>query len=392
MLQCAFADAHGVIVHAEDERSNRVHVALGEALEHCGILAGLVEPFVDIFEIGGINGLHADEDPLATRRGDQINEFFVAQQVGADLRHPIDLSFRGDDVSQQRFGALHVDGEVVVNEEDSDLALFFSRARLQKKQLVDYAFVAAKANGVAEESGDGAELAAVGTTPSGFDRNDSECSPTFADLLEQREHGLGNEIELMEVNRVPGDHGIRLQRRLALFACFVYGFVKVFEFAARGIVHNLRPSLVGFSEGNGVGVPRATVAAESFCEFFGHVRPAHNDGHSNRANGVGHAVGFGDHSRHGADADQSNVLFADELRNLRFVHALGIAVNQNYFVSWGSERLQEEHPQVRHEIAGNTVVWVIEQNSHECPLSYVLHRTENITSDAVNRALAYGLA
>ena len=52
------------------------------------------------------------------------HEFFVAQQVGADLRHPVHLRFGGDDVSQQRLGALDVDGEIVVDEEDGDLAAF----------------------------------------------------------------------------------------------------------------------------------------------------------------------------------------------------------------------------------------------------------------------------
>ena len=82
---------------------------------------------------------------------------------------------------QQRLGALDVDGEIVVDEEDGDLAFFFAGARFQHQQFVDDAFVGAEADGVAEKSGDGAELASVGTAASGFDRDDAERSPAFAD-------------------------------------------------------------------------------------------------------------------------------------------------------------------------------------------------------------------
>ena len=70
-----------------------------QAFEHGGVLAGLVESFIYVFEVGGIDGLHADEDPLAAGGGDEVHEFFVAQQVGADLRDPVNLRLGGDDVS-----------------------------------------------------------------------------------------------------------------------------------------------------------------------------------------------------------------------------------------------------------------------------------------------------
>lgn len=44
-------------------------------------------------------------------------------RVGADLRSPIHLRVGGDDVAQQRFGALDVDREIVVNEKHSRLAV-----------------------------------------------------------------------------------------------------------------------------------------------------------------------------------------------------------------------------------------------------------------------------
>ena len=59
----------------------------------------------------------------------QVDQFLVAQQVGADLRHPMHLRFGGDNVAQQRFGALDVDGEIVVDEKYGNLARFaFARA------------------------------------------------------------------------------------------------------------------------------------------------------------------------------------------------------------------------------------------------------------------------
>ena len=128
----------------------------------------------------------------------------------------MDLGFGGDDVAQQRLGALDVDGEIVVDEEDGHLTFFFAGAGLEQEQFVDHAFVGAEADGVAEESGDGAELAAVGTAASGLDRDDAKRSPAFADFAEQRVDDFGQEIELVEIDLVPGNDGIVLQGRLAL--------------------------------------------------------------------------------------------------------------------------------------------------------------------------------
>ena len=61
---------------------------------------------------------------------DQVHEFFIAQQVGADLRHPRQLRAGRDDVAQERLRALDVDGEVVVDEEDDDLTTLLARVPL----------------------------------------------------------------------------------------------------------------------------------------------------------------------------------------------------------------------------------------------------------------------
>src|SRR5439155_3847123 len=197
LFECALGDGGGVVVHAEDKRSNRVNVAFGEALEHGGVLTGLVESLVDVFEIDGVDGFHADEDPLASRSGDQVAEFLVAQEIGADLGHPVDLGFGCDDVAQQRLGAFQINGEIVVDEKNCHLAFFAAGAGLQQEEFIDYALVGAEADGVAEESSHGAELAAVGTASSGLDGNNTKCAPAFADLFEQRVRGFRYEIELV---------------------------------------------------------------------------------------------------------------------------------------------------------------------------------------------------
>jgi hypothetical protein len=117
------------------------------------------------------------------------------RQIGAHLRHKKDLSFRRDDVTQQRFGALYIDGKVVVDEENRDLASLFAGPGFQQEQFIDDAFIRAEPNGVAEESGDRAELAAVRTASSRFNRHNSECSPAFPEILEHGVHQFGNEID-----------------------------------------------------------------------------------------------------------------------------------------------------------------------------------------------------
>ena len=152
---------------------------------------------------------------------------------------------------------------------------------------------------------------------------------------------------------------------MRFFAGVVDGGINFFELAASGVVHDLGPGFVGFAEGDGVGVARAAIAAEGFVGEFRDVRSAHDDWHTGGADGVGDAIGLGDHAGHGADADQIDVLVAHVLRDLRFVHGLGVAVDEQNFVAGRGEGLEKEHPEVRHEVAGHTVVGVIEQNSHD---------------------------
>ena len=80
---------------------------------------------------------------------------------------------------------------------------------------------------------------------------------------------------------------------------------------------------------------RAAVAAEGFVGHFGDVRAAHDYGNADGADRIRHAVSLGDHSGHGADADQINLLLDYISRDSGFVHGLGVSVDQHNVVAGG---------------------------------------------------------
>ena len=123
---------------------------------------------------------------------------------------PVDLGVGGDDVAEEGLGALDVDGEIVVDEEDGDLAALALRAGFQEQELIYDTFVGAETDGVAEETGDGAKFAAVGTAAAGLDRNDAEGALPGADFLEHGIKHLWNNVELIEIDGVPGNRRIGL--------------------------------------------------------------------------------------------------------------------------------------------------------------------------------------
>ena len=49
----------------------------------------------------------------------------------------------------------------------------------------------------------------------------------------------------------------------------------------------------------------------------------------------------------------------------RVVHGFRVTVQQYYFVPRRSSRLQQEHPQMWHEVASNAIVRIMEQNFHK---------------------------
>src|SRR6266571_625762 len=140
--------------------------------------------------------------------------------------------------------------------------------------------------------------------------------------------------------------------------------VDILKLAACGILDDFWPGFIGFTEGHSVSMALTAVSTECFAGLFRDVRPAHDDGHPNGADGIGHAVGLGDHASHRADPDKSDVVFEHISGDAGFVHGLRVAVDQENFVAVGSKCLEEKHPKMRHEVAGHTVIGVVKQDSH----------------------------
>ncbi len=137
----------------------------------------------------------------------------------------------------------------------------------------------------------------------------------------------------MEIDGVPGNYGIGFERWLQFFACGIDWRVNFFELAAGGVFDNAGPGVVGLAESDGIGMAGSAIAAQSFVGHFRDVRAAHDHGHAHGANGVGHAVGFGDHAGHGADANQINFLFDDVAGDSGFVHGLSVTIDEYNFVA-----------------------------------------------------------
>src|SRR5207245_2667743 len=133
------------------------------------------------------------------------------------------LRVGGDNGTQQRLRALDIDGEVIVDEKDGNLTVLPPGARFQSQKFINNALVCAKPNRVSEKAGHGAELAPVRTTAPRLDRNNAKRPPPPSYTPEQRARHLWNHIELVEVDRLPRDRRIWLERGLALLASLTAG-------------------------------------------------------------------------------------------------------------------------------------------------------------------------
>src|SRR5713226_9874226 len=304
LFKCPLRDTYGIVVHAENKGSDGVNIALGEPLEHGGIFTWLIEPLVHIGKISRVDGLHADKDPLAAGGGNEVHELLVAQKISADLRNPVDLGTGSDNVAQKGFRALDIDGEIIVDEEYGDLATFTSRPGFQKEQLIYHAFVAAKADGVAKKTGHRAKFAAIRAAAPRLHRNDAKCAPALTDALKRALGHSWNQIKLVEIYFVPRNRRILLETGFAFLAKVIHRSVDILELAACGILYDLWPGFIGFTEGHRVCMARPAVSTEGFVGLFRNVRSAHHDRHTNGTDRIGHAVGLGDHAGHRADANK----------------------------------------------------------------------------------------
>ena len=109
-------------------------------------------------------------------------------------------------------------------------------------------------------------------------------------------------------------------------------------------------------------MPRFFSAAEGLLRNLSNVWSAEHDLRAGGSDGVGHLICSRSHPRHCADSSKPNVMVTYKLRHFIFGHRLSIAVNEKHFVPWRCEALKQEHPEVRHEITGNTVVGTVKEN------------------------------
>jgi hypothetical protein len=94
------------------------------------------------------------------------------------------------------------------------------------------------------------------------------------------------------------------------------------------------------------------------------VRTAYDDGDPCRPQGISHAVGLGDHSGHGTDANQPDPLATHESHQFLFIHRTRVPVDQQDLMAGRRQRLQEKHPQMRHKTTRHAIIRIIEQNPH----------------------------
>src|SRR4029077_221959 len=125
-----------------------------------------------------------------------------------------------------------------------------------------HAFIAAKAYGIPEKTGYGAELASIRTASPGLHRNNPERRPSAPDAPKQRSDCLRNDVELVEIHGFPRNRRIGLQCGFSLLSKLIPGFIDFPELATRRVRNDLGPRFIGFPQGNRVGVSRSATTAE----------------------------------------------------------------------------------------------------------------------------------
>src|ERR1700738_1362525 len=101
-------------------------------------------------------------------------------------------------------------------------------------------------------------------------------------------HYLWNHVELFQIELIPGNHGVRLETRLSLFAGFVNGFINLLQLARRGIRDDLRPGFVSLTKRHCIGVTRTSISTQSLVGHFRDVGASPHDWHTCGAGSGGH--------------------------------------------------------------------------------------------------------
>ena len=154
---------------------------------------------------------------------------------------------------------------------------------------------------------------------------------------------LRNKVELLQIQRIPGYRGIRLETRFLFFAGSINRSVNFFELTARGVLDYLWPRFVCLAQGNGIAVSRTAVFAQCLVRFFGHVRSAHN--HGNTTARMASAIRYALATILVIAPIPTNPTFSScTYSEIRFIHRVRVAVDQYDFVSGRRNSLQKEHP------------------------------------------------
>src|SRR6266404_2555769 len=203
--------------------------------------------------------------------------------------------------------------------------------------------------------------------------------PTVGMPLQKRSRKLRNHVELFEVEFLPGNRWIGLQTGLAFFALLVNRCINLLQLTTNGVRDDLRPGFIGFSESDSISMAPAAISPQSLVGYFGNVRSSHDDWHAGGTNGISHAVGASHHPGHRTNTNQSDLLLNNEVYELMLVHWPGISVNQKHLMFGRSQCLEQEHPQMRHEIAGHAVIRIVKKNLHR------LRRDSPLTKELCER-------
>src|SRR6185369_4034974 len=108
-------------------------------------------------------------------------------------------------------------------------------------------------------------------------RHNIEALPAFAVFLGQTGKHFRNQIELVELDGVPGDYGIGLEAWLSFFPRVVDRLINLLQLAARSVGNDPGPGLVGFTKRDSISVSRSAIVSQSFSRQFSNVWTTHHD-------------------------------------------------------------------------------------------------------------------
>src|SRR5512144_1328190 len=109
---------------------------------------------------------------------------------------------------------------------------------------------------------------------------------------------------------------------------------------------------------------RTAIPSQRLVWNLRYVRSTHNDWYPSASKCVSNSIGLGDHSGHRPDSYQPDLLPSGILNQLLVAHRAGIPIHKEDFMSFGCEGLQKKHPKMRHKVASDPIIRVVEKNSH----------------------------